>query len=247
MIASAPCWGSGTMTSDDTRRSSIADTWEGRASSTLHGAERHSRFVFFMRLTLPILAVGIVAMVLIYSVAYKPNIQKVLDYPSVGLGTGAISMTNPRLTGLDIEDRYFVVTAKEANRLPEDPARVTLISLSANVSEFEKDVLSLTAARGLVDSEANRVIFGPLVHIVLPDGYSFQTDQTFVDMNNGIIEGRAPIHGTGPVGTLTADGFKVKKDENLVQLIGNVRITIDMAHMKTLSGPSQDDTEEGSQ
>ncbi len=237
-----------TMTPESTHRSTFADTWEGRATSTLHGAERHSRFVFFMRLTLPILAVGIVAMVLIYSVAYKPNIQKVLEYPSGRLGTGAISMTNPRLTGLDIEDRYFVVTAKDANRLPEDPARVTLISLSATVSEHDTEILSLTAARGLVDSEANRVIFGPLVHIELPDGYTFQTDQTFVDMNNGIIEGRAPIHGTGPFGDLTADGFKVKKDENLVQLIGNVHLTIDMSHMKALAGAGpQDDIQEGSQ
>jgi lipopolysaccharide export system protein LptC len=227
------------MPSSDAHKS-IADHWDASASTSLVGAERHSRFVFIMRLTLPILAMGIVTIVLIYSVAYKPNIQRVLDYRPVGLGTGAISMTNPRLTGLDVEDRYFVVTAREANRLPEDPERVTLIALDASVTEQEEAVLSLKAARGLVDSESNRVIFGPLVQIELPDGYSFQTDQTFVDMDNGIIEGRAPIHGIAPFGNLTADGFKVEKENNLVQLIGNVHLTIDMSHMTKSEKDSPD-------
>jgi lipopolysaccharide export system protein LptC len=188
-----------------------------------------------MRLTLPIIAAGIVAIVLIYSVAYKPNIRRVMEYPVVGLGNGAVSMTEPRLTGLDISDRYFVVTAKSANRVPEDPDTVTLNTVTAEISKNDEMILSLLSNRAQVHSATNVLLFDPLVQIDLPDGYSFVTDRTEVNMEMGIIKGESPIKGTGPLGEISANGFTIKRDEDIVQLKGNVHLRIDMSHMREMN------------
>lgn len=235
------------MASENTQKNRIADTWRVNPISTLTGAERHSRFVFVMRLTLPILAVGLIAIVLIYSVAYKPNIQRVLEYPVIGLGTGAVSMTKPRLTGMDALDRYFVVTARNADRMPDDPDTVTLSQVAADITKQGEMVLSLRASRGQIYSATNVLEFGPLVEIDLPDGYSFVTDRTEVEMRTGVIKGDTPLRGSGPMGEITANSFKVNQEEDIFELRGNVHIKVDMSHMKSLGqtpSPATNESEE---
>ncbi len=214
---------------------SIVDTWQSRETTGLDRAERHSRFVFIMRLILPILAVGIVMVVVIYSVAYKPNIQRIFEYPAGQTGSGRVSMVNPKLTGLDIEDRYFTVTAKEAVRQADAPDDIVLRLLDVEISKDGAELLKLHAARGTAHTKTNQMVFGPLVQIDLPQGYSFQTDSTLVDMDKAIIRGDDPIHGEGPVGKISANRYEITKDEGIVILSGNVRLSVDPKVLKDTS------------
>lgn len=223
------------MTAKTPSKGRIAETWRQIPASTLHGAERHSKFVYFMRLTLPILAVGLIAIVLIYSVAYKPNIRIAFDYPGGGAGLGSVSMEEPHLTGLDALDRYIVVSAKSAERLAEDPDTVTLKTVSADISKNDELLLDLRASAGQVFSAINTLEFGPLVEIDLPGGYSFVTDRVEVQLKNGIIRGTEPIRGTGPIGKISANSFKVNRKDDVFQLQGNVHISVDMSYMSKLN------------
>ncbi|TNE59633.1 MAG: hypothetical protein EP340_02215 [Alphaproteobacteria bacterium] len=222
------------MTADTPSKGRIAETWRQIPASTMHGAERHSKFVYIMRLTLPILAVGLIAIVLIYSVAYKPNIQRVLEYPITGTGLGTVSMEKPHLTGLDALGRYVVVSAKSAERLAEDPDTVTLKAVNAQISKNSEVLLDLRASAGQVFSAIDTLEFGPPVAIDLPDGYSFTTDRVEIQMKNGIIRGTEPIRGDGPIGKISADSFKINRKDDVFQLQGNVHITVDMAYMSEL-------------
>lgn len=230
-------------TQPNQEKRSIVDGWQSHSRTGLDRAERHSRFVFAMRLILPILAVAIVLVVIIYSVAYKPNIQRIFEYPAGQGGVGKVSMVNPKLTGLDIENRYFVVTAKEAVRQADTPDQIVLRLLDAEITKDGNDVLKLHAARGTAHTDKNQLVFGPLVQIDLPDGYSFQTDSTFVDMDKAVIEGRDPIHGEGPIGKISADRYKVMKEDGVVILSGNVRMSLDPVVLKETTPKEANQTE----
>ncbi|TNE42362.1 MAG: LPS export ABC transporter periplasmic protein LptC [Alphaproteobacteria bacterium] len=223
------------MTTKTPSKSRIAETWRQIPASTLHGAERHSKFVYFMRLTLPILAVGLIAIVLIYSVAYKPNIQRVLDYPINGAGLGAVSMEEPHLTGMDALGRYVVVSAKSAERLPEDPETVTLKVVSAKITKNDETLLDLRASTGQIFSAIDTLEFGPPVAIDLPGGYAFVTERVEAQLKNGIIQGPEPIRGTGPLGKISANSFKINRKTDVFQLQGDVHITVDMTYMSELN------------
>lgn len=207
-------------------------TWQARTPSTLAGAERYSRFVRAMRIVLPLSAFGIITLVIAYSVLHKPKIQIATTYQSREDMAGYVSMTAPSFTGLDIDGRYYVVTADDAIRPAGIEDRVELNHVHAEVKEDGQARLSLNADKGIVDADAGHLTFGPSVWVDLQDGFTLETDHAFADMSEGIIRGETPVKGLSPFGTFSADRFEVERSSQMVRLSGHVRFTVNPAALE---------------
>lgn len=208
------------------------DEWQARIPATLEGAERYSQFVRMMRIVLPLAAVGLIAIVVIYSIVNKPKIHFATTFKSQEETAGYVAMTAPRFTGLDVEGRYYVITADEAVRPAGQVDRIELSSVHAEVKENGEARLTLNADKGTVDADAGHLTFGPAVWVDLQDGFILETNHAFADMNSGAITGDTPISGKSPFGTFSADGFKVMRASQSVRLVGRVRLTINPAALE---------------
>ena len=208
------------------------DDWRVRDTGTLEGAERYSQFVRAMRVMLPIAAVALVSVIIIYSIVNKPNTQIALSYESLEETAGLVAMTAPKFNGLDPDGRYYVVSADEALRPPGRFDKIELTKVQAQIKENGEARLALNADKGTVDADANHLIFGPAVWVDLQDGFTFETDHAFADLNSGIVEGKTSVSGKSPFGTFQADRFELLRKEQVVRLIGNVSFTINPASLK---------------
>lgn len=208
------------------------DEWQARIPSTLAGAERYSRFVRTMRIVLPLGAFGIVLLVIAFSVTHKPKVQIATTYQSREETAGYVSMTAPRFNGLDIDGRYYVVTADEAIRPAGVKDRVELSRVHAEVKEDGQARLALNADRAIVDADTSQLTFGPTVWVDLQDGFTLETDHAFADLSSGTIEGNTPVRGISPFGTFSADRFEMARATQIVRLVGNVRFTVTPAALE---------------
>lgn len=208
------------------------DEWHARIPSTLEGAERHSQFVRTMRVALPLAAVGLIALVVVYSIINKPKIHIATTFKSQDETAGFVSMTAPRFTGLDVDGRYYVITADEAIRPAGRVDRIDLSLVHAEVKENGVARLALNADKGTVDADAGHLTFGPAVWVDLQDGFTMETDHAFADLGNGIITGNTPVHGKSPFGTFSADRFEMTRADQSARLTGHVHLTINPAALR---------------
>lgn len=185
-----------------------------------------------MRIVLPLGAFGIVLLVIAFSVAHKPKIQIATTYQSREETAGYVSMTAPRFNGLDIDGRYYVVTADEAIRPAGVKDRIELSHVHAEVKEDGQARLALNADKGIIDADKSQLTFGPAVWVDLQDGFTLETDHAFADMKSGTIKGDTPVRGISPFGTFSADRFEMARATQTVRLIGNVRFTVTPAALE---------------
>lgn len=209
-----------------------SDEWRARVPSTLEGAERYSRFVKTMRITLPLAAFGIISVVVVYSLTNKTKVQIATTFKSMEETAGFVSMTAPRFSGLDVDGRYYVVTADEAIRPAGREDRIELSKVHAEVKQDGEARLALNADKGTVDTDAGHLTFGPKVWVDLQDGFTLETDHAFADLNAGEVTGKTPVRGESPFGTFSADRFEMMRASQTVRLTGHVRFTINPAALE---------------
>ena len=112
----------------------------------------YSRFVQLMRVGLPILAAGIVLLVITWpqyenkSPRFKLSISNVDTDNAVGQ-----KIVNPRYTGTDSKNRSYTITAKIAYRTHDKPQTVKLTSLKADLVGQNGAWLALSAGAGIYD------------------------------------------------------------------------------------------------
>lgn len=220
------------MAAGDWHNNPHTDEWQARTPSTLEGAERYSRFVRVMRITLPLAAFGLITLVIVFSIANKPKVHIATTFKSQEETAGFVSMTAPRFNGLDIDGRYYVITADEAVRPAGQADRIELSRVHAEIKENGEARLALNADKGTVDADAGHLTFGPAVWVDLQDGFTLETDHAFADLNNGIISGSTPVSGESPFGTFSADQFEMVRANQSVSLTGHVRLTINPAALE---------------
>lgn len=185
-----------------------------------------------MRIALPLAAFGIICVVVIYSVTNKTKVQIATTFKSMEETAGFVSMTAPRFSGLDVDGRYYVITADEAMRPAGREDRIELSKVHAEVKEDSQTRLALNADKGTIDTEAGQLTFGPAVWVDLQDGFTLETDHAFADLNSGTIVGRTPVRGESPFGAFSADRFEMMRASQTVRLIGHVRFTINPAALE---------------
>lgn len=219
------------------RRDGIGAEWEARQSSTLAGAEKYSRFVHMMRLALPAFALTITLIVVFYSVLLPSDRSSALRFFDLDAFEGELSMVNAHFAGLDIEDRYFEVIAAKAVRSEMDEKTIFLNKIDATVTKDKKMLMHFNAKQGTLRSRDSQLVIGPSVTISFPEGYQMVTAHTFADLNLGVIEGDKPIEGTGPVGIVRADSFRILNKDRIIRLEGNVRMSLDVSKLHETPAP----------
>ncbi len=200
--------------------------WSSRVRSDAHQTERYSRFVTLAKRGLLIAAGVLIAAVLVYSLQPRQREQLAMGFQRLGIVNNDLAMVKPRLTGVNEEGDPYVVTAERAIQDRANAKRAWLINVDADVTLKDGTWVGSTAPHGLLDAAAQMLVLTGAVAIYSDKGYEVHTTIANVDMHSGMIEGNQAVSGQGPLGTFRADRFKIDRDEKVVYLFGNVRMTV---------------------
>lgn len=198
--------------------------WTARTRSTALQALRYSRFVGVMKRTLPIGAAAILAAVIAYSVVPRHQDRFSLINQRVGVLRNDLAMTKPRLTGTDARGNPFVITADAAIQDPANRHRATLKQVQADVQIDGQRWVNASADTGRFDMDAGTLKLDGGIALYTDSGYELHTQSADADLKKNIFQGHEKVAGHGPLGSLSADHFRIDRLKKHMTLNGHVHM-----------------------
>jgi len=194
-----------------------------RVHAAAEAWRRRSRLVRFLRKALPI-GIGVVLVALLGWVAVRSVISRVQD---VRAESAAVRMTNPRFYGQDSQGRSFILGAKEAVRQTGRNEGIRLIEPLLRLNNASNRPTELRAKSGVYDETRDVVALRGNVRITdAGSGFAFQTNETVIDTDKGIVSGNSPVTGRGPLGEISASSYAIHEEGARMVFKGGVRARI---------------------
>jgi lipopolysaccharide export system protein LptC len=187
----------------------------------------YSRFVGWMKLLLPAVAVGLLLLVVAW-----PRIQSGLDRLRISFTRLDLSeardlrMVNARFSGLDKRHRPYVLTADVARQMPDRNDLMALEGPKGDITLQNGAWLALTSFTGVYLTQTQLLdLFGD-VKLFHDRGYELTTDTAHIDMVAGTAEGHDPVQGQGIFGDITSEGFRLLDHGQTIIFTGKAKLHV---------------------
>lgn len=198
----------------------------GRPPVTRSSARR-SRFVGLMKLLLPLSALALVAVVVVWSgVGDRDSGFHLSFIPGGADGGPSPGMVNARYVGTDRNERPFTITADHAVQIADDPDAVSLEVLQADITLDDGTWLALTASSGIYRRQAQTLRLEGPVDVFSDEGFHFNAEDADIDLASGTIESDRPVRGQGPLGVLNANAFRAIDAGRRLFFTGAVKLVV---------------------
>lgn len=178
-------------------------------------ADRHTRVVGWLKVALPLAALGILAT--LFLIADRIDPKAALPYAGVDLEERAREprMTAPSYSGITGDGAALTLTAEKARPATEDVAAEAW-GMVLELATPDGGTTLLRAATAVMDTAAAQMLLSGGVTVTTGTGYRLDTDEMVVAMDRSGLESRGKVTGSGPVGDITADKMTLRQD-NLTQ------------------------------
>jgi len=198
-----------------------------RRISRVRAGGSYSRFVNFMRIALPLVAVVIVVLVIAWPQLTEKPKKFSLSISNVATGeAGAQQIINARFTGTDLENRPYSVTADTASHVKNAPDMVYLAFPKAEITLQSGAWLSLSAETGTFNRKMQVLNLQDAVSLFHDMGYDLRTSAADIFMKQGTASGNKPVSGQGPIGTVQSAGFRILDGGKRVLFTGKSRLVL---------------------
>jgi len=194
----------------------------------LAGVNRgYSRFVALAKRILP----G-VAVVLLLLVAAWPKLEGEIVKLQIVLPrldpreARDLRMVSARYTGVDRQNRPFVVTADTARQNPNADQLIALEGPKSDLTTTSGSWFELTAYSGLYQPDAQLLDLFGNVQLFQDKGNEFRTDSAHVDMGHGTAEGNDAVEGQGPFGHVSGEGFRIRDRGDVIVFTGHAHLEL---------------------
>ena len=188
-------------------------------------AKRHTRKVRVLKLALPVLAVfiilGIIGALLVNSLISSP-----LNLENISISDGKLIMENPKLKGVDGENRPYTLEADSAVQNVEDPTKVQLTSILAELPVDEDVSATLRAGNGLYDTEAKTLRLTNSVFMETTDGMSIKFQEMDVDIAGGYMKTDSGVFAKSEQAEISSKSLVVEDRGKRVIFDGGVTMTL---------------------
>jgi lipopolysaccharide export system protein LptC len=189
-----------------------------RADSTVG----YTRFVRIMKVMLPIVALSLIVLVVVYSSAGRDNGTISINPTELNELTNDRELVNPKLSGTDGRGQPFTVTAKGASLEPGKARRMTIDDVKADITMQDKSWVQVGAVQGVLDVEGKTLDLKQTINIYSDRGYECHTNTARYDFGAGLLKGDNPISCQGPLGLITAKRFEGLRDPGILKFMGGV-------------------------
>lgn len=178
----------------------------------------HSRFVAWLKIVLPLAALGILSTVFLISDRFDPSdpvSAADIDLEQRARDEGA---ANAVLSGVARGGSEVTLRMALARPAEKDPRRLEAEDVSAHVKLGAGRQIEIAARRGTVDKKTGRAILTDEVAFETSDGYALTTERLLLDFDTLRAESPGPVSGTAPAGELTAQRMVLSRDPDTGEL-----------------------------
>lgn len=215
------------------RRPAQADpTRAHRVERAFSDARRHSRRVRLLKRVLPVAAVLMIVVFAGRSWLWTPQALPI-DLSSLAIEDGRLVMTDPKLDGLTGRDgRPYSMTATRAIQDIGMSGRIDLEGINARLPVDETGWMSVSAASGVFDREANRLAIDSELTMTSDDGMKAVLQSAVVDVASGSLETPDPVDISLEGAHISADSMSVRDKGAVLVFENRVRMTIDGGRLR---------------
>jgi len=186
----------------------------------------YSRFVTWMKVLLPFVALALVALVIAWP-RLKSNDGFRIGFSSIRLsGEAQPGMDNARYIGTDEKQQPFSVTADLARIISESDGEMALELPKADLTLDDGTWLVLTADTGRYKRDPATLELQGGVNLFHDTGYEISTEQLTVNLKSGKAEGHTPVTGHGPFGELKSQGLKLIDKGQVIYFTGPAQLIL---------------------
>jgi lipopolysaccharide export system protein LptC len=220
-----------TMRDGPTSRSAVR-------SRAFNKARRHSRWVRFAKIAIPLGA--LVGMAGVGVLAYYNPFQQIenLSFDSIGVSGTNVTMESPKLTGFKNDNRPYEVTASAATQDVRKPDLVQLKDLKARIVTDERgSVARLQAKSGSLDTKREQMRLRNDIVVTTDAGHEVKLRSAFVRFKAGSVISNEPVTVSFGNGTIDAEGLSVTDNGKVMSFKGRVRTVIQPSSGSSPSTP----------
>lgn len=210
-----------------TKRRHLAGLDPRHGGAAIHVNARYTVFVALMRYALPSVALALFILVVVWPMLTGTTEGFRLTFATADRDeSGALMMTNARYVGVDDKDQSYTVTAELATQPAPDSDIIVLERPQADITLTGGGWLVLTAERGIYYRDEDILDLEGEVNGFSDLGYEFRTESARIDLVKGEASGKQPVEGQGPLGVLTAQGFRVLGEGAIFHFNGPVKLVV---------------------
>jgi len=173
--------------------------------------DTHSRLVAWLKVVLPLVALGILSTLFLVSQRNDP--ERAIPYSEVEVAAilREQRIDSPDYSGVTSDGTAITLAADSAR--PDSPDRVSATVMRARLETPDGGVLSITAGAGVLDTGRARADMSDGVKIVSSTGYIVETNDLSADLNTTDVQTGGQIVATGPLGRLSAGQMQLRLSE----------------------------------
>ena len=161
-----------------------------------------------------------------------PEIKAIIDrlhftVPRIDLTQARnLRMVQPRYTGIDKDNRPYVLTANAATQKSQADDLVSLDLPRADMTTNSGNWVEITGYTGAYQTQPQLLDLYGDVELYQDRGNEFHTDSARLDIANGSAVGNDPVVGQGPFGHVTAEGFAMYQHGEIINFTGKTNLTL---------------------
>ncbi len=174
-------------------------------------ADAHSRVVAWLKVTLPLAALAILATLFLLADRIDPDAA--LPYAEVDVQERAREprMTAPTYAGTTSDGAALTLTAAEA-RPASEAAQAVAQDLLMTLDTPDGGHTDLRAVTAVIDNEARQIVLSGGVEVSTSTGYLLTTDGMRANLDRSGLESTAKVKAVGPAGEIVADNVTLRQD-----------------------------------
>ena len=193
----------------------------------------YSRFVAMAKRILPVVAV-----ILLLIIGAWPKLSEIVTphpppdprVPKLDPREAKdLRMVNAHYTGVDRQNRPFVITAEVARQNSSADQLIALEGPKGDLTSTSGSWFELTAYSGTYQPDGQILELFGNVQLFQDKGNEFRTDSAHIDVAKGTAEGNEPVAGQGPFGQVTGEGFRILERGDIIIFTGHAHLEL-VAH-----------------
>ncbi|SLN30121.1 hypothetical protein ROA7450_01303 [Roseovarius albus] len=177
-----------------------------------HGNKFHSQFVAWMKIVLPLIALGMLSTLFLLSETIDPT--KTIPFTKIDLKQRAqdAGATNPSFSGLMNAGHEMAVQAVTAIPDKEDSQKINATTVTAQIKMTSGELIDIVSDEGDLHQANDTATLIGNVNITTADGYHVVTD--WLNARTDVLYADTPgtVTSTGPLGDLEAGRMVLTSD-----------------------------------
>ncbi|WP_298679319.1 LPS export ABC transporter periplasmic protein LptC [uncultured Lentibacter sp.] len=190
--------------------------------------DRHTRLVAWAKITLPIIALGLLSTLFLLSRSVDPGATIPFSEDDLAERTENQQISNPQVFGVTHRGDLISLRAAHARQDTNDSGQMEARDASAQIKLSSGQLITLSASIATHDTEAETITLAQGVTAVTTTGYNFATPELVLHLSTLMAASPGPLTGEGPGFTFQANQMTLKvpkgeKDAHIL-LMGGVKL-----------------------